>query len=224
MIEYGTLDKSYHSGRKKKRSLRYRLQRRTKEVINSIKEYYTEIPQNIIDLGTADGLMLGMIKDNFPSSRCIGVEYSRGLVETNIDRRINVLQGDVNFLPVIDGYFDIAIATAIIEHVPSPERMLKEAKRALKPDGLIILTSPDPFWEHLATMVGHLPNKQHYHVMKLKELDALFKRIGFDILERTKFMLSPFGMPLEIPIEKFIRKIGLNILFANQLIVGKKRL
>jgi ubiquinone/menaquinone biosynthesis C-methylase UbiE len=223
MLKHGTLNKKYHSGRKKKRALRYRLQRRAKEVVRSIKTYYSGIPRNIIDLGTADGLMLGIIKKKFLSARCVGVEYSRELVETNTDRRITLVQGDVNFLPVTDDCFDIVIATAIIEHVPDPERMLKEAKRILKPDGLIILTSPDPFWEHLATMVGHLPHEQHHNVMKLRELVVLFNRMGFDILEKTKFMLSPVGMPLEIPIEKCVRNMGLNALFANQLLVGIKK-
>lgn len=222
MGEYGTLDKSYHLGRRTKKSLIYRLNRRTKEVIRSIKEYYLGTPKDIIDLGTADGLMLSIIKNSFPSVKCVGIEYSLELLKAKNDSRITVLQGDVNSLPMPDNSFDIAVATAIIEHIPNPKRMLEEVKRVLRPNGLIILTSPDPFWERVATIVGHLPNEQHYKVMNLRELISFFNEVGYEILEQKKFMLSPVGMPLEISIENVVRSIGLNFLFANQLVVGKK--
>lgn len=223
MGEYGILDKSYHFERRTKKSLKYRLNRRSKEVIRSIKEYYFGTPKDIIDLGTADGLMLSMMKDNFPSANCVGIEYSLDLVKANTDSRITVLQGDVCFLSMPNNSFDIAVATAIIEHVPNPTRMLEESRRVLRPDGLIILTSPDPFWERVATIAGHLPDEQHNKVMNLKELVSLFNEVGYEILERKKFMLSPIGMPLEIPIENFVKTIGLNFLFANQLVVGKNK-
>ncbi len=222
MVDYGTLDKSYHLGRKTKKSLIYRLNRRTKEVIKSIDKYYSNIPGKIIDLGTADGFMLSTIKTEFPSSQCVGVEYSRGLVEVNKDSRTTIMQGDVNYLPIKECSFDIAIATAIIEHLPDPKKFLKETKRVLKNNGLIILTSPDPFWESIATIVGHLPDEQHCKVLTIKEISSLFNAVGYKILEGKKFMLSPVGMPFEIPTENIVRSVGLNCLFANQLVVGKK--
>ena len=222
MTGSGTLDKSYHLGRKTKRSLIYRLNRRSIEVINSINKYYPDAPEDIIDLGTADGLTLSRIKDNFSSARCVGVEHSLELVESSADDRITVLQGDVNALPMPDNSFDIAIATAIIEHLPDPNKMLSEARRVLRPDGLIILTSPDPFWEKIASMIGHLKDDQHNNVMNIKELSMFLDKAGFIILESRKFMLSPVGIPFEIPIETAVRMIGLNFLFANQLVVGQK--
>ncbi len=221
MSEYGTLGKLYHLERKTRKSLKYRLKRRTDEVIASIKKYYSGIPDDIIDLGAADGLMLSMVKDIFSDARCIGVEYTQELVEANKDDRITLLQGDVNSLEMPDNSFDIVIATAIIEHIPVPEKMLKEARRILRPNGLMILTSPDPFWERIATMVGHLHDEQHHKVMNLKEIASLMKEVGFLIIEKKKFMLSPVGIPLECLIENTVRSMGLNFLFANQLVVGK---
>lgn len=222
MSEIGVLDKSYHIGRKSKKALIYRLNRRTSEVIRVIEKYYHGNPDSIIDLGTADGLMLSKIKDSYPLTNCIGIEYSIELIETNNDSRITILQGDVTAVDMPDNSFDIAVATAIIEHLADPKKFLKESMRLLKKDGLLILTSPDPFWEWIATFLGHLPHEIHNKVMKLKELSLLFKEIGFEIVEQKKFMLSPIGMPIEMPIENIIRKTGLNFLFANQLIVGRK--
>lgn len=222
MSDSRTLDKTYHSRRKTKKSLIYRLNRRTKEVIYSIQKYFSGTPSIIVDLGTADGLMLSMIKNAFPSAKCIGIELSRELIETNTNRGITLLQSNVNSLPISNDTTDIVVATAVIEHLPAPEKMLQEAMRVLRPDGLMILTSPDPFWERVATMVGHLHDEQHCNVMSSRKLVPLFKEIGYEIIEQKKFMLSPIGMPLETIVENILRNIGLNCLFANQLIIGKK--
>ena len=218
----GTLDINYHIGRKTKKSLKYRLKRRTHEVIRAIKTYYPGNINFILDIGTADGLMLSHIKKEFPFAVCIGLEYSEHLIAMNQDEAIRMVCGDAQDLPFEEDNFDIAIATAVIEHIPYPDKMLGETYRVLKKDGIFILTAPDPFWEHLATMVGHLPDEQHNKVMNLKELREIFRKFHFEILEADKFMLSPVGMPFEFKIERVVKSLGLRCLFANQIIVGRK--
>ncbi len=222
MDKYGVLDKSYHEGRKTKKSLIYRLNRRAKEVITTINEYCSEKPHNVLELGAADGLLLSIIKKSFPLARCVGIEYSTELARANNRSQTTIVQGDVNFLPIPDNSFDIVIAAAVIEHLPEPDRMLRESIRVLRKNGLLILTSPDPFWERVATMVGHLKEEQHHSLMTLNELGSIFKDSGYEIVDQKKFMISPVGLPLENMIENIIRKIGLNFLFANQLIIGRK--
>lgn len=219
----GLLDKSYHVERKSKKSLIYRLTRRTQEVSLAIQKYFPGEPPVIVDLGSADGLMLSTIKKTFLSSRCIGIELSWELLNSNTDGDINLLQGNVSDLPLTDDSADIVVSTAVIEHLHHPEKFLQEAKRVLKPQGLMVLTSPDPFWEKVATTLGHLKDDQHCKVMNMRELTDLFRETGFTILEQKKFMLSPVGIPFEFPVESFVRHLGLNFLFANQLIVGQKK-
>ncbi len=218
------LDIEYARKREWQKSLRYRFLRRTHEVLSAIERFGRKPVEGIVDLGTADSRMLDIIHQKHPHARCVGIEYTQELVDYGKAKfpHLEIVQGNIRSISFPDNSFDVAIATAVIEHVPDPTKVMKEAKRVLKPSGIFVLTSPDPFWEHMATMIGHLDDKTHCEVMSLKKLVKLFRGVGFEICEKKKFMLSPIGMPCEYLVENFIRKIGLNFLFANQLVIGKK--
>lgn len=110
----------------------------------------------------------------------------------------------------------------MIEHVPEPEKMIIECYRVMRQDGISIFTTPDPFFEHIATKIGHLNEEEHEKTFKLSELVSLLKSKGFRILKAEKFMVSPLGFPYEVEIEKIIKMIGFGFLLLNQLVVGHK--
>jgi len=83
------------------------------------------------------------------------------------------VQGDVQELDFPGKSFDAALLTAVIEHVPAPEKAVSEANRILRQGGILVLTCPDPFWEYLATKVGHLKDGQHNKVMNISQLSNL---------------------------------------------------
>ncbi|MCA9112408.1 MAG: methyltransferase domain-containing protein, partial [Planctomycetaceae bacterium] len=133
---------------------------------------------------------------------------------------LEIMQGDCQTLDLPDQSVDVAIAAAIIEHVPDPRQMVREARRVLRDGGVFVLTSPDPFWEHIATMVGHLRSDQHHVVMNLRQLTELLQGEDFDVVIAEKFMLSPIGMPLEFTAERLLRSLRLDCLLANQLVAA----
>jgi len=219
-----TLNIDYAQAREKKRALRYRLRRRTHEVVESVRCFGATGIEAFIDLGTADGRMLNEIKLRYPSARCVGVELNSDLVthaKTSFPD-LEFYHGDALTVDFPAGSFDVAIASAVIEHVLDPGRLLKRIRRMLKTDGLLVITSPDPFWEKLATMLGHLQEDQHHRVMNLKHLCDLTQRSGFRIVNTRKFMLSPVGMPMEFFVEKWFLHLRLDFLMANQLVVARK--
>jgi ubiquinone/menaquinone biosynthesis C-methylase UbiE len=176
----------------------------------------------MIDLGAADGRMLDSLQQKYTKARCVGVEYSRDLVDFAKAKypHLEIVRGDAQSLNFPDTSFDVVIAAALIEHVPDPAKIICEAKRILRPGGILILTSPDPFWGHLAALVGHIKKGQHKTLMNLKQLSDLAMKSGFNILKTQKFMLSPVGVPFEFILEKGIRNLHLDFLMANQLLVA----
>jgi len=219
----GSLDVAYARQRATKKSLRYRLWRRGREVSQAINQFCTKTPEDIIDLGSADGRMLYTIHQEFTNARCVGVEYNPELVDFAKAEFpvLKIIQGDIQSLEFPDDSFDVAIATAVIEHVPSPVRAMWEIKRVLRSGGILVLTSPAPFWEKLATMVGHLADDQHNEVMNLDQLASLALQTGFTVLKAQRFMLSPVGMPFEFAVEMVLRRLHLNFMMANQLLVSR---
>ncbi len=53
------------------------------------------------------------------------------------------LLGDLYALPFADGSMDAIVLREVIEHIKRPERALREVKRVLKQDGILILTTPN---------------------------------------------------------------------------------
>lgn len=221
-MKKGVMTQNYHQERKIRLSRRYRLKRRGYEVIEAIRKHHPLNIETILDVGTADGLMLSRIKKEFPSAECIGLEYSEELMKACKDKNIKIIQGDAQNLPFENNSFDIAIATALIEHVDDPIKMLAETHRVLKPGGIFIATTPVPFFDKIAELIGHIEKELHQEKFTIKKLKKYFETANFQVLQTKKFMISPIGFPGEIKLEKIIRCLGLGFILLNQLIVGKK--
>jgi ubiquinone/menaquinone biosynthesis C-methylase UbiE len=218
----GVLSQDYHNGRKKNRALRYRLQRRANEVFEGIAKYKGHEIDGLLDLGTADAMMLNMLNCRLSIRTPVGIDFSRELLANGNDSNVGLIQGDAIRLPFKDASFDVVVATAVIEHVPEPSTMVSECLRILRAKGICIMTTPDPFFEHIATRIGHLKDDQHVETFNLYKFKILLEDQGFKILKAYKFMISPIGLPLENEIEDGIRWLGLDGLLQNQAIIAEK--
>jgi SAM-dependent methyltransferase len=88
-----------------------------------------------------------------------------------------LVQADLRDLPLDDDSFDVVVSFETIEHVKEPEKALAELRRVLKPDGVLVISSPNP-----DAYVGG--NEHHVHEYRPEELrtavGAIFKNVvGF---------------------------------------------
>ncbi len=221
-IVVGTMGLEYSEGRKKRKALTYRLQRRADEVIRAMHTYYSGTPKDLLDLGPAEGKALSVVQDAFPSTKMVGLEYSPELIDACTDSRLTMVQGDAMDPPFPPESFDIISATALIEHVEDPALMLKKLHTLLRPSGVIILSTPDPFFERIAGAIGHLDDEAHQETMTCHTMSRYVEQAGFTVVEADKFMCWPWGLPGELQMEKLMKKLGLRFILLNQLVVGKK--
>ncbi len=216
----GLLDKEYALQREKKLALKYRLKRRGDEAVQAISAYYPD-PKRILDLGTAEGKMLSRIKDQYPSTLCVGLEYSPDLLRlgAGLFQDISFIRADAQKIPFSkDATFDVIVAAAIIEHLEDPMEMLRECSRILKPGGILIITTPHPLWDKIAGTLGMIRG-DHQSTMSLSALMGLCRKASFEIVKKKGFMISPIGFPGELLIERLFSILRLDRFLPNQLIV-----
>ena len=55
---------------------------------------------------------------------------------------------DLSAIPVEDARFDLVLCTQVLEHVPEPQKVLRELHRVLKPGASLWISAPLSFHEH----------------------------------------------------------------------------
>src|SRR5713101_4469562 len=51
------------------------------------------------------------------------------------------LHGSIDAIPVEDASFDVVLCLQVLEHVPDPEAAVRELRRVVKKDGLVLATT-----------------------------------------------------------------------------------
>jgi GT2 family glycosyltransferase/2-polyprenyl-3-methyl-5-hydroxy-6-metoxy-1,4-benzoquinol methylase len=84
----------------------------------------------------------------------------------NLDFRL----GSASAIPVITNSIDVVISFETIEHHDQHEKMLLEIKRVLKPDGLLIISSPNKYYYSIEP---NYSNPHHVKELFTEELEHL---------------------------------------------------
>ncbi|NMX21365.1 hypothetical protein C5S30_02785 [ANME-1 cluster archaeon GoMg4] len=103
----------------------------------------------------------------------IGIDLPISKSANKLEKQADVY-GSVLKLPFKSHSFDTVLSTQVLEHVPEPKRMLKEAYRVLKKDGYLILTAPMTWGLH------EIPD-DYYRYTKYG-LKYLAGSVGFEIV------------------------------------------
>jgi len=97
-------------------------------------------------------------------------------------------KSDITKIPVNDKTFDVILCTEVLEHLPEPEKALKELSRIIKKKGRLYLTAPQSWGEHEVpydyyryTTYGlrYLLEKTGFKVNKIEKRGGYFKFMAF---------------------------------------------
>jgi 2-polyprenyl-3-methyl-5-hydroxy-6-metoxy-1,4-benzoquinol methylase len=73
-----------------------------------------------------------------------GLDFDPRAIAAARSRGLNVSAGDVRSMAYSAASFDAIVMTHVIEHVVDPVGLLKECRRILKPQGTLVLVTPNP--------------------------------------------------------------------------------
>ena len=95
-----------------------------------------------IDIGCGSSVILQSL------NRAVGVDLSFPKMRYLRRYHLPVLNGSVFRLPFQNGAADCVICSEVIEHIPMDAAAFQEIDRILKPEGILILGTPDygKFW------------------------------------------------------------------------------
>ncbi len=105
------------------------------------------VGNDCLDLGTGTALIPIEICQRNPDIRVMAMDASMAMLElaryrlelANMTDRIQLYYGNVNAMPFEASYFDAVVSNTLLHHLPEPAKMLAEAWRVLRPNGLLFV-------------------------------------------------------------------------------------
>jgi ubiquinone/menaquinone biosynthesis C-methylase UbiE len=152
--------------------------------------------KKVLDIACGTGYGLAFLKSTAKSVTGVDVDaVAAKQALSECDAKARVLLGDGTNLPFIDESFDVVTSFETLEHLFERKLFLSELKRVLKPNGLLILSTPNA--HYTKPINGKPTNKFHvfeYTTEELKaELESQFtlQRFIGQTLD-TSFTIPPF--------------------------------
>jgi tRNA (uracil-5-)-methyltransferase TRM9 len=189
-----------------------------REIWEELKFLFKDLKEGekVLDLGCGNGRWYKVFKEK--KVDYFGLDNSEKLIEIAKENfpDAKFFVGDALSLPFQDDFFDKVYSIALLHHIPSEDfriKVLKEAKRVLKPGGILILTC--------------------WRIHRLREILALLKYTLLKIIGRSKLDFKDFFVPwgkkmlryyhffTQRELENLVKKVGFEILESG--VVKNKR-
>ncbi len=159
---------------------------------------------HLVDFGCGNGAQTLRFLDRFESITGVDVVPSELAAFADACRRLGVAErargvlAEGGALPLADACADVVTSFTVLEHVADERQALRELRRVLKPDGVLVITVPNRWWlfeTHGADLpllpwnrvplVSWWPKRLHdrwarARIYRRHEITALLRECGFE--------------------------------------------
>jgi len=174
------------------------------EISRTSKQYLIDCVPNsnnleILDVGCGSGANSEALAAKGHTVH--GVDLSEAAItryrSRGFDGRVSDLESGLDHP---DEMFDVVFCSEVIEHMTSPEILAAEMCRVLKPNGLLVLSTPNSaFWLYrllglFGYTVSELQHPKHFQFFSRRSLVRLLKSVGLQpksILGRNMYLILP---------------------------------
>jgi SAM-dependent methyltransferase len=135
----------------------------------------------ILDIGCGAGLLFDALEQ---FGHVEGIESDRIAVEQSGRWRSRIHLGTLDTFTA-DSAFDLILALDVVEHVRTPETMLRQAARLLAPDGRMLITTPAFQW----LWTSHDTLNHHFKRYTAAEMRRVGRNAGLEPIE-TRYLFQ----------------------------------
>lgn len=165
-----------------------------KEPMRKVFEEYVHRIKNkrgekgiLLDVGAATGFFMSIAEGMGWKTK--GVEISKYAAMLAQDKGLDVIHGSIENMKVSPQFFDVVTMWDVVEHMPDPIVNLKIAHDILKPEGLLVLNTPDSgsLYAKLLGKRWHLlVPPEHIHYFNNKSIESVLSICGFETESNTR--------------------------------------
>jgi 2-polyprenyl-3-methyl-5-hydroxy-6-metoxy-1,4-benzoquinol methylase len=185
------IDKHYN-----KKALKYGI---SKQRLNNILKLIKNIHhQRILDIGCATGYLGNILKKN--NNYVVGFDISKSAIKNakKILHKAYQLNIETDKFPYLEK-FDLIILSEVIEHLFQPQLTLKRIIKLLKPNGLLLITTPNfLYWgNRILFLKGNFSysnqgifDESHLHFFTDKSLKKIMIQNNLKIIAQNHLTIS----------------------------------
>ena len=174
-------------------------------MVTTLSKYFDLSNIKIIDLGCGMGWLSVELARYCPN--VIGIDLSDEAVnlaksyQETEGVHVKFEKGDASATKYPAKHFDVAIVSHVLEHAQSHDGPIREAKRILKTNGILIIASPNKFW----------PIEQHFYLPFLHWLPKKIADKYVRLFNRANDYSSVTETPNYFEILHLLNRMGFSV-------------
>ena len=224
---------------------RYYFRRHVVRYQKILKRLSGKGPLTILDIGVGYGFLAAAMKK--AGHRVFALDFFYGEMAEEVCRQFAIpllmLNMEVHELPFQDESFDVVVLGEVIEHFTSdPVGCLEKARRVLKEDGMLIVTTPNSLsavnrikrflgqgdrltYQSPVMVSGNRYLYGHHRLFCMDELQELLEKAGYQVCDRQIIFpgkVSPGGVSGLLGALAACRTFAVSPLFATTELFDSK--
>ncbi len=162
---------------------------------------YSLPPSSVLELGCAHGSFVALM--NLAGFSASGVEMSPWVAQFGYKTfDITVHAGVVESLDIPVGSLDVIALMDVLEHLPDPEATMRHCIKLLKPDGFLLIQTPqfregmlyEDMVQSKSIFLQQLKSDEHLFLFSEPSVRELFLRLGFEHLQFEPAIFAQYDM------------------------------
>lgn len=158
-------------------------------------------PAGILELGCAHGSFVALLRQS--GFEATGVEMSPWVVSFARETfGIPVQIGPIESLDIPAGSLDVIALLDVLEHLPDPQATMARCLELLKPDGLLLIQTPEfrPGMQYPALIEDHNPfldmlqADEHIYLFSRSSVTEMFRRLGVEHIAFEPAIFAHYDM------------------------------